>query len=227
MNKKIQIAPSILSADFSCLSKEVAEAAKGGADIIHIDVMDGHFVPNISMGSLVVAAIKRSTSLPLDVHLMIENPEKYVGEFIKAGADWVSFHIEATKNPAGLARKIEESGTKAGITLNPETPISTIQDFLGELDYVVLMSVNPGFSSQKFIPEVYDKINDLRKLIDSQSLNVKIEVDGGISAANAGAVALKGADILVAGSAVFDTPNIPKAVQELRTATTGNPEPAR
>lgn len=219
MDREILIAPSILSADFSCLADQVRQAAEGGADLIHVDVMDGHFVPNITIGPLVVEAVKRSTTLPLDVHLMIDNPEKYVDHFIEAGASWLSFHVEATNHAHRLVQRIKEyPGTKAGIALNPSTPVTHLQYILEDLDFVVVMSVNPGFGGQKFIPGALNKIEVIRHMIDSQGFDVRIEVDGGISNKNADKVVLKGADILVAGSAVFGASNIPQAVRGIRKA---------
>lgn len=221
MEKNVLIAPSILSADFSRLADDVALAAQGGADLLHVDVMDGHFVPNITIGPLVVEALKRSTDLPLDVHLMIEHPERYVDKFIEAGASWLSFHAEATYHSHRLIQHIKEySNVKAGIAINPATPVTSLHHVLEDLDFVLVMSVNPGFGGQKFIPSALEKIEVIRHMIDSRGLDVKIQVDGGISAANADKVVLKGADILVAGSAVFDTKDIPEAVRGIRKAAT-------
>ncbi len=219
MDREILIAPSILSADFGCLADQVKQVAEGGADLIHVDVMDGHFVPNITIGPLVVEAVKRSATLPLDVHLMIDNPEKYVDRFIEAGASWLSFHVEATNHAHRLVQRIKEyPGTKAGIALNPATPVTHLQYILENLDFVLVMSVNPGFGGQKFIPGSLSKIEVVRHMIDSQGFDVRIEVDGGISDKNADKVVLKGADILVAGSAVFGASNIPQAVRGIRKA---------
>jgi len=219
MNREVLIAPSILSADFSCLAEHIAKAAEGGADLLHVDVMDGHFVPNITIGPLVVEALKRSTNLPLDVHLMIENPERYVDQFIEAGASWISFHAEATYHSHRLIQRIKEyTGVKAGLAINPGTPITHLHYVLEDLDFVLIMSVNPGFGGQKFIPSALDKIEVVRHMIDAKGLDIKIQVDGGISAANADKVVLKGADILVAGSAVFCAKDIPEAVRGIRKA---------
>ncbi|MBE0447155.1 MAG: ribulose-phosphate 3-epimerase [Actinobacteria bacterium] len=219
MNEKILIAPSVLSADFSCLAEQIAKVARGGADLLHVDVMDGHFVPNITIGPLVVEALKRSTNLPLDVHLMISDPEKYIDRFIEAGASWISFHVEATHHAHRIIQRIKEyPGTKAGVAINPATPVTHLHHVLEDLDFVLIMSVNPGFGGQKFISSSPDKIEVVRHMIDTRGLDVKIEVDGGISAANANKVVLKGADILVAGSAVFCTEDIPEAVRGIRKA---------
>ncbi|MDI6715897.1 MAG: ribulose-phosphate 3-epimerase [Actinomycetota bacterium] len=217
--KEILIAPSILSADFSCLAEQVNKAAEGGADLIHVDVMDGNFVPNITIGPLIVEALRRSTSIPLDVHLMIDQPERYIDNFIEAGALWISFHVEATNHVHRLIQRIKEySGVKAGVALNPATPVTSLNYILEDLDFVVVMSVNPGFGGQKFIATSLEKIEVIRHMIDTRGLNVKIEVDGGVSAENADKVVLKGADILVAGSAVFGTKDIPEAVRGIRKA---------
>lgn len=216
MGREILIAPSILSADFAFLADQVAKAAEGGADLLHVDVMDGHFVPNITIGPLVVEALKRATNLPLDVHLMIDSPELYVDKFIEAGAGWLSFHVEATNHAHRVIQRIKEYGVKAGIALNPATPVTYLHHVLEDLDFVLIMSVNPGFGGQKFIPAAMEKIEVVRHMIDSKGLDVKIQVDGGISAANADKVTLKGADILVAGSAVFGADDIPQAVQGIR-----------
>jgi ribulose-phosphate 3-epimerase len=219
MDKTVLIAPSILSADFAHLGDQVALAAQGGADLLHIDVMDGHFVPNITIGPLVVEALKRSTDLPLDVHLMIENPERYVDRFVEAGASWLSFHAEATHHTHRLIQHIKEyTSVKAGIAINPATPVTHLHHVLEDLDFVLVMSVNPGFGGQKFIPSALEKIEVIRHMIDSRGLDVKIQVDGGISAANADKVVLKGADVLVAGSAVFGMHDIPEAVRGIRKA---------
>jgi ribulose-phosphate 3-epimerase len=219
MSDSVLIAPSILSADFSCLADQVALAAEGGADVLHVDVMDGRFVPNITIGPLVVEALKRTTKLPLDVHLMIDNPENYIDHFIEAGASWLSFHAEATNHIHRVVQRIKEyPGVKAGVALNPATPVTYLQHILEELDFVVVMSVNPGFGGQKFINSALDKIQVVRHMIDSKGLDTLIEVDGGVSADNADKVVLKGAEVLVAGSAVFGADDIPEAVRKIRKA---------
>jgi ribulose-phosphate 3-epimerase len=221
MNDTVLIAPSILSADFACLADQVALAAEGGADILHVDVMDGCFVPNITIGPLVVEALKRATQLPLDVHLMINNPENYVDRFIEAGADWLSFHVEATDHVHRVIQRIKEyPGVKVGVALNPATPVTYLQHILEELDFVLIMSVNPGFGGQKFINSALDKIQVVRHMIDSKGLNTLIQVDGGITAENVDKVAIKGAEVFVAGSAVFGAKDIPEAVKKIRKAAT-------
>ena len=215
------IAPSILSADFARLGEQVAAAEQGGADWLHVDVMDGHFVPNITIGPLVVAALKPVTRLPLDVHLMIEAPDRYLTEFAQAGADYLTVHAEACPHLHRSLQAIKALGVKAGAVLNPATPVSALEHVLEECDLVLLMSVNPGFGGQKFIPQVMDKIARLREMIDRRGLATLIEVDGGVSAANAREVAAAGADVLVAGSAVFGNADIPAAVRLLRDQLKG------
>lgn len=205
------IAPSLLSADFSRLAEEVRDVENAGCDALHIDVMDGHFVPNLTIGPLVVAAVHRVTELPLDVHLMIDTPSRYIAEFRKAGADWITVHVEAEKDIHGLLKKILESGAKAGLSLRPKTAVETIFPYLAELDLVLVMSVEPGFGGQLFMPEMMDKVKVLRSKF--QGL---ISVDGGIGATNASQALEAGADILVAGSAVFGKVDRVKAIQEFR-----------
>jgi ribulose-phosphate 3-epimerase len=201
---EIKIAPSILSADFAKLGAEIKEVEQGGAGLIHVDVMDGHFVPNITIGPLIVEAIRPHTQLPLDVHLMIEQPERYVADFAKAGADLITVHQEATVHLHRLIHQIKELGVKVGVALNPATPIETIQHVLSDLDMVLLMTVNPGFGGQKFIPAVLQKIETLRQhLIVQGYQHIDIEVDGGINAVTARQVAGAGANVLVAGTAIF------------------------
>ncbi len=200
---KIRFAPSILSADFSRLGEQVAEAAAAGADYIHIDVMDGHFVPQITIGALVVAAIRRRTSLPLDVNLMIESPERQLKQFADAGADIITVHIEACPHIHRVVRAIKELGVKAGVSLNPDTPVDALDEILPELDLVLVMSVNPGLGGQTFIEATLDKIIRLRAELDRRGLAAELEVDGGINAENAAKVVTAGARVLVAGAAVF------------------------
>lgn len=201
---EIKIAPSILSADFAKLGAEIKEVEQCGAGLIHVDVMDGHFVPNITIGPLIVEAIRPHTQLPLDVHLMIEQPERYVADFAKAGADLITVHQEATVHLHRLIHQIKELGVKVGVALNPATPIETIQHVLSDLDMVLLMTVNPGFGGQKFIPAVLQKIETLRQhLIVQGYQHIDIEVDGGINAVTARQVAGAGANVLVAGTAIF------------------------
>ena len=201
----VKIAPSILSADFSRLGEEIAAIEHGGADYVHVDVMDGHFVPNITIGPLVVEAARRSTALPLDVHLMIENPDRYIPQFAEAGADILTVHQEAVPHLHRTVQLIRSLGKKAGVSINPATPISTLEVILDEVDLILVMSVNPGFGGQSFIPSALTKIEALRQLIDRRGLAVELEVDGGVKADNIRQVAAAGADVFVAGSAVFGT----------------------
>jgi ribulose-phosphate 3-epimerase len=202
------LAPSILSADFTRLGAEVAAAEAGGAALIHIDVMDGHFVPNITIGPAVTAAVRRVTQLPLDCHLMIDRPSRYVEEFVEAGADMVSVHVEAEPHLHGTVGRIRGAGAKAGVVLNPATPLSSLHDILPDLDYVLLMSVNPGFGGQKLIPSVLRKARELREWIVSAGLDVRIEIDGGVNTDNLDEVAASGVDMIVAGSAVFHSKDV-------------------
>ena len=217
MTRKIKVAPSILSADFSRLGEEIRAVEAAGADIIHIDVMDGHFVPNITIGPLVVQAARKVTKLPLDVHLMIENPERYIADFAKAGADYLTVHVEAAYHLHRLVQSIREhKGVKAAVSLNPATPLAMLDHILGDIDMVLIMSVNPGFGGQAFIPSQLDKIRALRKRIDDRKLDLEIEVDGGVKTDNAAEVAAAGADILVAGSAVFGSKDYAAAIRGIR-----------
>ena len=217
MPKKVKVAPSILSADFSRLGEEIRAVEAAGADIIHIDVMDGHFVPNITIGPLIVQAARKVTKLPLDVHLMIENPELYIADFATAGADYLTVHAEAAYHLHRLVQSIREhKGVKAAVSLNPATPLEALDYVLGDLDMVLIMSVNPGFGGQAFIPSQIDKIRALRKRVDDRKLDLEIEVDGGVKTDNAAEVAAAGADILVAGSAVFGSKDYAAAIKEIR-----------
>ncbi|MGD8833620.1 MAG: ribulose-phosphate 3-epimerase [Desulfobacteraceae bacterium] len=200
-----KIAPSILSADFSCLGQEVKAVEQAGADWIHVDVMDGHFVPNITMGPAVTEAVNRSTSLPVDVHLMIENPDRYIADFAKAGADYISVQVEACPHLHRTIHLIKENGVMAGAVLNPATPLSTITYLLEDLDFVLIMSVNPGFGGQKFIKSSLDKIEQLKSLIEEGGFDILIQVDGGVNADTIADVSAAGADVFVAGSAIFNT----------------------
>ncbi len=211
------IAPSILSADFSCLGKEVKAVEKAGADWIHVDVMDGHFVPNITMGPLVVEAVRRSTTLPVDVHLMIENPDQYIPDFAKAGADYISVQVEACPHLHRSINLIAEHGAKPGVVLNPATPLSSIAYVLDDLEFVLIMSVNPGFGGQKFIPAALDKIQQLKSLIDEKELDILIQVDGGVNKGTIRNVSAAGADVCVAGSAVFNTDNYAQTIATLKS----------
>jgi ribulose-phosphate 3-epimerase len=219
MKRTIKVAPSILSADFSRLGEEIKAVEAAGADLIHIDVMDGHFVPNITIGPLIVQACRKATKLPLDVHLMIENPELYIADFAKAGADYITVHAEAARHLHRLVQSIREhKGVKAGVSLNPATPLEELDYILDELDLVLIMSVNPGFGGQAFIPSALRKIRELRQLINDRKLSVEIEVAGGVKAENAAAIAGAGADILVAGSAVYGAKDYAAAIREIRAA---------
>jgi ribulose-phosphate 3-epimerase len=200
----IKVAPSILAADFSCLGRQVREAVKAGADYIHVDVMDGHFVPNISIGIPVVLSLRKITSIPLDVHLMIEKPELYIAEFARAGADIITVHVEACNHLDGTVNSIKKLGLKAGVSLNPATPLSAIDEILPLVDLVLVMTVNPGFGGQAFIAGMVDKIARLRRMLDDRKSRAELEVDGGITAVTAPLAAGAGADVLVAGSAIFN-----------------------
>jgi ribulose-phosphate 3-epimerase len=217
MSRKIKVAPSILSADFSRLGEEIRAVEAAGADLIHVDVMDGHFVPNITIGPLVVQATRKATKLPLDVHLMITNPELYVEDFARAGADYITVHVETGYHLHRLVQSIKDrKNVKAGVVLNPATPLSSLDYILGDVDMVLLMSVNPGFGGQAFIPSALEKIRQLRKRVDDAGLPVEIEVDGGVKPENAAEIAAAGADILVAGSAVFGAKDYRAAIQGIR-----------
>lgn len=212
----IKISPSILSADFARLGEEIRAIDTGGADYIHIDVMDGHFVPNITIGPLVVEAVRKITAKPLDVHLMIENPDRYIVDFAQAGADLITVHQEAVPHLHRTIQLIKSLGKKAGVSINPATPVSTLDVILDDLDLVLLMSVNPGFGGQSFIPATLAKIAELRQRIVERGLTIEIEVDGGVKADNIGRIAAAGADAFVAGSAVFSTPDYAQTIALLR-----------
>jgi ribulose-phosphate 3-epimerase len=218
-NRNIEIAPSILSANFSCLGDEIRAVERGGAGILHVDVMDGHFVPNITVGLPVVKSLAGFTRLPIDAHLMITDPGIYAPQFVEAGAQMVSVHVEADPNLHRTLTAIRAGGAQAGVVLNPATPISAIEEALQYVDYVLVMSVNPGFGGQKFISPSLDKVRRLRQLINERQLNVRIEIDGGVDRTNIESVVAAGAEIIVAGSAIFATPDAEAAVRELRDAT--------
>ena len=212
----IKIAPSILSADFSRLGEQVEMLDLGGADYIHIDIMDGHFVPNMTFGPIVVKAIRDRTQLPFDVHLMITNPMDYIDEFVDAGADIITVHAEVLPHLHRAIQEIKQRGIKASVSLNPSTPLNVLDYVLEDLDMVLLMTVNPGFGGQEFIPAMMDKIKELRRRIDSMGLNVDIQVDGGISLDNIKEVAEAGANVFVAGSAVFNAPDPKKMIEDMK-----------
>ncbi|MGH9581026.1 MAG: ribulose-phosphate 3-epimerase [Terriglobales bacterium] len=212
----VEIAPSILAADFATLGDAIRAVERGGARILHVDVMDGHFVPNISIGVPVVASLRKATQLTLDVHLMIESPERYIDAFAEAGADMISVHQEATPHLHRAVHAIKEHGRKAGVVVNPGTPVSTLTEILPEVDYVLVMSVNPGFGGQSFIPGAIDKIAQLRQMRSGYTQAFRIEVDGGIGPGTVASVVRAGAEILVAGSSVFRTPDPAAAVRELQ-----------
>lgn len=210
-----EIAPSILSADFTRLADAIATVRSGGATILHVDVMDGHFVPNITIGLPVVKSIRKATDMTIDTHLMISEPGRYAVEFVKAGADMVSVHVEADVHLHRTLTAIRDAGAKAGVAINPVTPIESLSEALPYADFILLMSVNPGFGGQKFIPTMVDKLRRLRQMIDSRGLEVRIEIDGGVDAGNIAEIADAGAEIMVAGSAVFGTSDAAKAVRGL------------
>jgi ribulose-phosphate 3-epimerase len=217
--RTIDIAPSILSADFSRLGEEIAAVERGGATILHVDVMDGHFVPNITIGLPVVKSLAAITKLPLDAHLMISEPGRYAAQFVDAGAKMVSVHVEADAHLHRTLMSIKSAGAQAGVVLNPATPVVAVEEALQFADYVLVMSVNPGFGGQKFIPQAIDKVRRLRQTINEKQLNVRIEIDGGIDKSNIETVVGAGAEILVAGSAIFGSSDAEKAVKELKNAT--------
>lgn len=211
-----KIAPSILSADFSRLGDEVRAVERGGADVIHVDVMDGHFVPNITIGPLVVQGLKKLTSLPLDVHLMIENPERYIETFAQAGSDWITFHAEVCPHPKRVIKKIRQLNVRPGIVLKPATPLKTLFPVLEDLDLVLIMSVNPGFGGQSFIPSTLKKIARLKKLIDENQYPLEIEVDGGVKIENIREVSKAGGEVFVVGTGIFKTNNYEETLKKLR-----------
>ncbi len=212
----VKIAPSILSANFAKLGEEISDVEQGGADYIHVDVMDGHFVPNITIGPLIVEAIRPVTKLPLDVHLMIESPDLYVPQFVRAGADIITVHVEACTHLHRVVHLIKEHGVKAGVVLNPATPVDTIQHIIDDVDMVLLMTVNPGFGGQKFIHRVLPKITAVSEMAKSKGLSIDIEVDGGVNAETAKLCVEAGANVLVAGSAIYNEEDRKKAIELIR-----------
>ena len=211
-----KIAPSILSADGSRLGEEIAAVEAAGADLLHIDVMDGHFVPNITIGPGLIASLRKKTRIPFDVHLMIENPERYIDDFAEAGSDWITIHVEATVHLHRLVSVIREKGIRTGVSLNPATPLSLVEPILPEIDLLLVMTVNPGFGGQKFIEGMLSKIAEAKRLIREIAPEVLIEVDGGVTRKNIRSIADAGADILVAGSSVFGSGNYPETIGAMK-----------
>jgi ribulose-phosphate 3-epimerase len=216
--QSIKIAPSILSADFSCLRDEIQAVEAAGADWLHVDVMDGHFVPNITIGPVVVEWVRKVTTIPVDVHLMITDPDKYAPEFIKAGADWISIHPDTCKNPNATLKRIRELGAKASIAVNPDVPLKKVENCFTDIDMVLMMTVFPGFGGQAFIPDVLPKITEARKLIDQRKLSILVEVDGGIKVDNIDRVVAAGGEVIVSGSGIFKTPNYAETIGQMRKA---------
>jgi ribulose-phosphate 3-epimerase len=214
----VRIAPSILSADFARLGAEIAAVERGGADLIHVDVMDGHFVPNLTIGPPVVRSIKKVAKVPLDVHLMIEEPDRYLDAFVEAGASMISVHVEVLPHLHRTVQAIKALGAKAGVAINPSTPVVALEEIAADLDHVLVMSVNPGFGGQTFIPRSESKIRAIRALLAREGSRASIEVDGGVDRSNAARLIDAGATILVAGNSIFGTPDPERAVQELRAA---------
>jgi ribulose-phosphate 3-epimerase len=212
----VRLAPSILSADFARIGAAVELAEAAGADLIHVDIMDGHFVPNLTLGPRLVAAVRKITRLPIDVHLMVDNPRFFVPQFHEAGADWISIHVEATAHLHKDVTLIRDLGRKAGLALNPGTPLSLMKEVLGDLDFVLLMSVNPGWGGQSFIPAVRDKIQDLRSWLREKNLDIPIEVDGGIHLGNVEGLVRAGMDVVVAGSAIFEASDPAAVIREMK-----------
>ncbi|MBE2216729.1 MAG: ribulose-phosphate 3-epimerase [Ignavibacteria bacterium] len=215
------IAPSVLSADFSKIGADIDMITRAGADILHLDVMDGHFVPNITFGPKMVADIRKLTKLPLDVHLMISEPEKYVDEFVKAGADWVSVHYEASNHLNRLVQQVRDAGAKAGVVINPATPVNVLEEILPFIDFVLLMSVNPGFGGQKFIKTSVEKAKKLAGMIKKMELDVMIEMDGGIGPANIKTLSDAGVNVFVAGNAVFGASDPAAVIAEMKKQING------
>ena len=214
----IKIAPSILSADFSRLKDEIQAVEAAGADWLHVDVMDGHFVPNITIGPVVVEWVRKVTTIPLDVHLMITDPDKYAPEFIKAGADWVSIHPDTCANPNASLARIRQLGAKASIAVNPDVPLNEVERCFSDVDMILMMTVFPGFGGQAFIPDVLPKIAEVRKVIEQRKLAVLVEADGGIKTDNIARVVRAGAEVIVSGSGIFKTPDYAQTIRQMRRA---------
>lgn len=214
----VRVAPSILSADFARLADEIARVEQGGADWLHVDVMDGHFVPNLTVGPPIVESIRKVTKLPLDVHLMMTNPDAFIEAFADAGADYLTVHVEACPHLHRTVQFIKQKGIKAGVTLNPSTPLSSVEEIMGDADLLLIMSVNPGFGGQQFIPAALDKIGRARALIERTGSHAVLEVDGGVKPSNAADLVAAGVDVLVAGSAIFSTADYAAAISSLRQA---------
>ncbi len=217
--KSLKIAPSILSADFSRLKDEIQAVEAACADWLHVDVMDGHFVPNITIGPVVVEWVRKVTKIPIDVHLMITDPDKYAPEFIKAGADWISVHPDTCPNPNATLNKIRDLGAKSSIAVNPDVPLKKVEGCFSDIDMVLMMTVFPGFGGQAFIPDVLPKIEEVRKRIDQSRLAILVEVDGGIKTDNIDRVCRAGAEVIVSGSGIFKTPNYADTIRRMREAT--------
>lgn len=214
----VKIAPSLLSADFSRLKEEIQAVEAAGADWLHVDVMDGHFVPNITIGPAVVESIRKVTKIPLDLHLMITDPDKYAPEFIKAGADWISIHPDTCKDPHRSLEKIRELGAKASVAVNPDVPLTKFDRFLPDIDMILMMAVFPGFGGQAFIPDVLPKIEEVRRVIDEKKFAVLVEADGGIKADNIDRVVRAGVEVVVSGSGIFKTPDYAATIRQMRNA---------
>jgi len=217
--KSLKIAPSILSADFSRLKDEIQAVEAAGADWLHVDVMDGHFVPNITIGPVVVEWVRKVTKIPIDVHLMITDPDKYAPEFIKAGADWISVHPDTSPNPNATLNKIRDLGAKSSIAVNPDVPLRKVEGCFSDIDMVLMMTVFPGFGGQAFIPDVLPKIEEVRKRIDQSRSAILVEVDGGIKTDNIDRVCRAGGEVIVSGSGIFKTPNYTDTIRRMREAT--------
>ncbi len=217
----VRIAPSLISADFAHLAEDIGKVERGGADLLHLDVMDGHFVPNITFGPLVVKAVRKVTALPLDVHLMIEAPDRYIEAFVEAGADSIAVHFEVLPHLHRTVHLIQKLGAKAGVAINPATPVAALEDIAADLDYVLVMSVNPGFGGQTFIPRSESKVRAVRELLDKQAARAVVAIDGGIDQSNAAAVVAAGVQILVAGTSIFGQADPARAVRDLRATAGG------